>query len=138
MRLRHKRNRILRGMEEQGRLFTEGLVRGMNNARLTQIEKRLGKATPGPWKVGFHDHLAAGCRCLSCHEEATGYYVDHESTLDCEENVAETPNDFGRPRTSCGEGPFLSWEDADFAAHAREDAPWLIARIRELEEKAHG
>lgn len=137
MRLWRKRSRILRGMEEQGRFFAEGLVRGMNDARLAQIEKRLEKATPGPWEVGFHDHTASGCRCLSCYEEPTGHYVDHAGTLDCEESVAKTPNDFRRPRTSCGEGPFLSWEDADFAVHAREDVPWLIARIRELEGKAN-
>jgi hypothetical protein len=41
-------------------------------------------------------------------------------------------NDFGKPLAHCTNGPLLSFADADFAAHAREDVPVLLAEVRRL------
>lgn len=107
---------------------------------LDAIEARANAATDGPWEALAHAHLAAGCRCLSCDDPAVGWAVDHPAALDCDDLVAtrtgsgET-NAFGRPLTRCDAGPLLSFEDANFAAHAREDVPVLIAEIRSLRER---
>jgi hypothetical protein len=70
-------------------------------------------------------------------DEPTGWYVNHPDTLDCDEFVSslgeEAKNEFNRPRGYCDEGPFLSFDDAEFAAHAREDIPWLLDAL----EQAH-
>lgn len=106
---------------------------------LDAIEARANAATDGPWDVESHVHPASGCRCLSCDEPAVGWSIDHPHALYCDDIVGARPdgrtNDFGRPFTSCDQGPLLSFEDATFAAHAREDVPALIAEIRSLRER---
>lgn len=99
---------------------------------ITAIRNRANAATPGPWDVHAHQHGAAGCRCLSCYDDPTGFVVDHKTAMSCEERAHSEPNDFGRDRKSCDEGPLLSWDDAYFAACARQDIPQLLAYIDEL------
>ncbi|MBV6697477.1 hypothetical protein KV557_10105 [Kitasatospora aureofaciens] len=103
---------------------------------LDAIQARTAAATPGPWEARSHEHGASGCRCLSCYDPVVGWTVTHPQALHCDDLVAKHPsgnNDFGRPLTSCDEGPLLSYEDAVFAAAARADVPALLARVRELE-----
>ena len=109
-----------------------------------QIRKRVTAASPGPWDVDAHQHAAAGCRCLSCYDPVVGWLVEPPGALDCEDLVASKTgqgitNDTGRSLGYCNEGPLLSYEDAKFAACAREDIPALLAEIdrlrKELEEK---
>ena len=111
---------------------------------LAAIQARVDAATPGEWDAEPHAHGASGCRCLSCDEDPTGWYVETPKSLCCddvvanlmtEENGWEPKNSFGRPLSSCGQGPFLSFEDADFAAHAREDVPRLLATIQGLQKQ---
>lgn len=104
---------------------------------LDAIEARVNAATAGPWDVKSHAHLATGCRCLSCDDPTVGWSVDHPTALYCEDIVVERAgngevNAFGRPLSSCDNGPLLTFEDATFAAHAREDVPALIAEVRRL------
>lgn len=104
---------------------------------LDAIEARANAATDGPWEARAHAHLAAGCRCLSCDDPAVGWTVDHPAALDCDDLVANRTaagetNDFGKPLTRCDAGPLLSFEDATFAACAREDVPALVAEVRAL------
>lgn len=99
---------------------------------LEKIRERVNKATPGPWDVHVHSHIEIGCRCLSCHEEATGCLVDHPQANYCDDNAAAATAKDGKLRDGCMCGPLLSWEDADFAAHAREDVPLLLAEIDRL------
>jgi hypothetical protein len=104
---------------------------------LDAIEARANAATEGPWDAHCHSHPASGCRCLSCDDPAVGWTVDHPKARDCDEIVAErsadgTLNDFRRPLASCDHGPLLSYEDASFAAHARNDVPAMAAEIRRL------
>lgn len=104
---------------------------------LDAIEARANNATRGPWEPRPHQHAASGCRCLGCHEDPTGWTIDHANTTFCDDAVAKLSaagktNDFGRELDSCDEGPFLTYADAEFAAHAREDVPALLAEIRRL------
>lgn len=104
---------------------------------LGAIEARTNSATPAPWEPKPHQHGAAGCRCLSCNEDPTGWYVDNSGTTFCDDAVAKLSaagktNEFGRELDSCDEGPFLTYADAEFAAHARSDVPALVAEVRRL------
>jgi hypothetical protein len=104
--------------------------------RLAAINQRLKDASEGPWDVDCHSHIARGCRCTSCRDSPTGWFLDTPSTLDCDDFVArlgaDAKNDFGHEVKSCEDGPFVSFEDADFAAHAREDVPFLLEIIERL------
>lgn len=101
--------------------------------RITEIKTRLGKASPGPWEVESHRHFASGCRCLSCDEDPTGFLLDNDYTHWCEDKVdGDGKNGFGNKLGSCDQHPLLKYEDADFAAHAREDVPFLLGLLEEL------
>lgn len=102
--------------------------------KLAGIRKRLEAASEGPWDVDCHYHLEKGCRCLSCGDNATGWFMETPSTLDCEDrSLRMYPTDEERDRHEhCTDGPFVSYEDADFAAHAREDIPFLLELIEKL------
>lgn len=89
--------------------------------RLVEIEKRIEAATGEPWHwtgdrvpdlIGFH-HKGEALYKTFVVEAA------HEGECAC--------------RSKCQLDLFVSDADADFIAHAREDVPWLLARIRELE-----
>lgn len=112
--------------------MTDTTAAPLTEQQLDEIEARAQAATDGPWEASPHQHHADGCRCLSCYDDPTGWQLDHPNALDCEELVVETVNDFGRARASCDAGPLLSYQDANFAAHAREDVPALVAEIRRL------
>lgn len=125
-----------------------------NSKRIDEIRSRTRKATAGPWYVNFLDDghfmnlVAVTTRPDSGEHEAL---VD-ETTTEIRESIVattllqaaitngkpfvqvelhdENDTDFeGYPRYS-------NWdEDAEFIAHAREDIPWLLARIEELENQ---
>jgi hypothetical protein len=108
--------------------------------RLTAIRAREQAATPGPWKVGTHDH-PLGCSCMSCLEPAVGHYIDHPLANYCDDIVAirngsGERNANGQPLTSCdfsaASVPLLSYVDADFAVHARVDIPLLLTEVDDL------
>jgi hypothetical protein len=116
-------------------------------ARIAAIRKRVESASAGPWDVDCHQHMASGCRCMSCFDDPTGWYLTTGTTLCCDEVVAQknnegnnwsAKNDFGREVASCEDGPFVSFEDADFAAHARQDVPFLLELIGRLEAQLQG
>lgn len=95
----------------------------MNKEQLNVIEARANAATPGPWifEADSSDllflsregrYLEAGTIVLWCTRCSTCAAYDEGDKWNC-----------GWPKNN----------DADFIAHAREDIPALIARIRELE-----
>jgi hypothetical protein len=112
------------------------MTNGEVERRIAAINQRLRAASDGPWDVDCHSHVARGCRCLSCRDNPTGWYLDTPTTMDCVDFVAklgpDAKNDFGREVKSCEDGPYVSFEDADFAAHAREDVPFLLEIIERL------
>lgn len=76
------------------------------SVRLGAIEKRCEVARPGPWRP---QETPIDSRYSTCSIAGRdGYLV-------------------------AGEFTSLDLADADFIAHAREDVPWLLARVRELE-----
>lgn len=77
--------------------------------RLREIEERASRATPGPWE-------AYGVGGIHMDGTSDGYSL----------------------RTARGRrlhSPYMTQADADFAAHAREDVPWLLSLLREREEE---
>ncbi len=79
----------------------------MNNSRIAEIEARCAAATLGPWDwSGGHTE-----------DPRVGFAVHGHVSWD----------QFGMPDGS------YKMVDADFIAHARDDVPWLIARVRALE-----
>jgi len=77
--------------------------------RLREIEERASKASPGPWRA---------IREASADETACGYDL---YSLDGPTWLEE------------GDYAYLARNDAEFAAHARDDIPWLLSLIRELD-----
>lgn len=75
---------------------------------------------------------------MSCYDPPTGWSVDHDHTHFCDDvvgarNAKGELNGFGKPFDWCESPiPLLSFEDADFAAHAREDVPWLLDLVDDL------
>lgn len=79
---------------------------GEHEKRLSEIASRAAAATPGPWQ---------------------NHYNRREVFRSLEPWPDTTPvGDIAKAKT---------FEDGDFIAAAREDIPWLLARVRELEAR---
>lgn len=76
---------------------------------LGPIEKRANAATEGPWKRDAEQ------------DDTPVVYRDHPAVAGAAEVIFTA--DWGTEA------------DAEFAAHARQDVPALVARVRELEEE---
>lgn len=70
--------------------------------RLAEIEARVAAATPGPWRTWNDGHVG----CIDGH--IGGIFAP-----------------------TAGSQSYRRMPDARFVAHAREDVPWLIERLRE-------
>lgn len=77
--------------------------------RLEQIRERERKASPGPWVIDLNVHEIS-TELAEVFQIAT--WMD-----------AEPPTD-------------QHWDDADFISHAREDIPYLLARLQSVEALA--
>lgn len=82
----------------------------LTEAKLAEIEERLGRTTPGPWAC--RDRLGGG-----------GCFVFSEETFHV---VAMEEDDEPALSAPLGRG------DAAFIAAAREDVPLLLAEVRRL------
>jgi len=78
--------------------------------RLQEIKERAEKATKGPW---------------SCNTTMVGdvVYVDNQSKSKLSMFIFRWIH------------PFHRGADVEFIAHAREDIPWLIAKLEKLEKE---
>lgn len=83
----------------------------LTEAKLAEIEARLGRATPGPWAC--KDRLGGG-----------GCFVFSEETF----HVVAVEEDDEEPAVAVP----LGRGDAAFIAAAREDVPLLLAEVRRL------
>jgi hypothetical protein len=83
----------------------------MTDERLKEIQERLNKATPGPWRISPRG---------GSDEERP--FVDNKQY-----DVARMCHEAG----VLGE-PSFAWADADFIAYAREDIPFLLAEVERL------
>ena len=78
--------------------------------RIKEIRERAEKATVGPWVTVSCSH---GGRILTRGDTNVGRKERHPQTY-----IQIVPR-----------------EDAHFIAHAREDIPWLLERVEELEKE---
>lgn len=84
-------------------------------ARLQEIEARVERATPGRWRA--HRNSWEYCSVYDGPDHGA-LIATFQTDADCgEEDVSER-----------------AMPDAEFCAHAREDVPWLIGRVKHLEE----
>ena len=84
----------------------------MNNKKIKEIKERVEKATPGTWKVEKY-----------YHDEPYEKYIKSAAIV-CR-NQTVTRNDWSNPAEA----------DLEFIAHARQDIPYLLKIINELNEK---
>lgn len=89
--------------------------------KIKQIKERLNKATPDGWDISVHSHPTKGCRCLSCYDDAIGFYVTNSASIVCDDGDGYANEDYLMP-----------YEDADFIIHARDDMLTLLEEIRHL------
>lgn len=82
---------------------------------LDAVSRRCEAATPGPWKA--------------YHRDGSYSPADDESNAGLGLEVDGPPDAVLR-------GTYRRSADAQFIAHAREDIPALLARVRELEQEA--
>lgn len=84
----------------------------MNNKKIKEIQERVEKATPGRWKVEKY-----------YHDEPYEKYIKSAAIV-CGKGTI-TRNDWSNPLET----------DLEFIAHARQDIPYLLKIIDELNEK---
>jgi hypothetical protein len=94
-------------------------VVGADDLDIAAIQARVDAATEGPWESLFHE--------LTENRNA-GYWIMADATLlgSMISHKAAIPRELDSAKN-----------DAQFIAHAREDIPALIARIRQLEARSH-
>lgn len=92
--------------------------------RLDEIRQRAEAATPGPWEFDSHVHGEKGCRCFS-HFVVTGYTLTNP--FPCCDETAEAKG----ASNDCT-STVVTFDDATFITHAREDIPYLLAEVERL------
>lgn len=107
--------------------------------RISEIDKRCEKATPGPWPfVGGMNH-SSGDRCAKSHEEVVAEFRRLIETGPvggawCVACFNRDNQDESLLVAITGNGP-TSHENAKFIANARDDIPWLLSQLREAREQ---
>jgi hypothetical protein len=106
-------------------------------SRIEDIQARVDVATAGPWRKGWPsfyctlDHQHGGRKCVyqfhGWNENEHEIFQDGLADGDVGSGVKIAGN------YDYEEGGIVKSDDADFIAHAREDMPWLLARVRSLE-----
>ena len=107
--------------------------------REREIRERVERATPGPWRLGWPvcvctlEHAHDGTSCDYRITEWFDGHVDGYSPV-----YVDAP--FGAPPVEIADNEKggLRTPDADFIAHAREDVPWLLARLDEARRERDG
>ena len=109
---------------------------GDTKTRLEEIEARANAATPGPWESDGTVNEGAYGSGEDCSEGFQSYFVWSEKgrivdTLNSD--VAEVQEEFDEDGVHAWD--HVGSQNTDFIAHAREDIPWLIARVKKLEAR---
>jgi hypothetical protein len=92
--------------------------------RLEEIEARVNKATKGPWRAGMSDMLSYDGDGDGPYKQV---YVDNP---DGRVHMGERlPDVVAKMYDALGAD---CRNNAEFAAHAREDVPWLVSEVRRL------
>jgi len=82
----------------------------LSEEQLREIEERVNKATPGPWRLGTYNVWADG-------ERPPRLICDADTALAVRERFMMDQDD----------------ANSDFIAHARQDTPSLLSIVRELQ-----
>ena len=123
-----------------------------NQKRIEEIKSRLNNATPAPWYVNFLDdgHFMNLVAVTTKPDNGKHEALINEDTSEIRGSIVATTLlqaeiTVGKPfvevqleddddTDSDGYPKYTNWdEDAEFIAHSREDIPWLLARIEELQ-----
>lgn len=92
-------------------------------ARMAEIRERTENATPGPWTVDLN------VLSIWCENPKGG----ERKLFDIRGWGFLTGGGHGALGLKAAEAKEIQRRDGLFAAHAREDIPWLLSRIEELE-----
>ncbi len=101
---------------------------------LSAIEKRCHEASAGPWTVDdittevleeYQQHFWENCPYGCADGDCEGHYEERACLVEGIAHVPSAPD---------AEYWYFSLPDAEFVAHAREDIPALVARVRDLEK----
>jgi len=99
----------------------------MTELQLKEIENRLNKASPSPWRHIPGDNWCAYSMVVTGNR--TFILEDHSSPDDCKEDK----------HGDCDKGGFPTGDDdGEFIAHAPEDITNLLAEVRRLREEIGG
>lgn len=108
------------------------------DARLREIAERAERAIPGPWcymATGDKDNSwSLGTAVWPDDTPVSGFVNDQEQERFDEETMEgeqATPVDLIAEHY----GIDNTFDEADFIAHAREDVPWLLALLKERDER---
>lgn len=93
--------------------------------RLTEIEERCKRASPGPWTFRWNLVWRPVVEAYESLELVSNPFVS--STCVCYEHVT---------KTRLTEKVIAMRDEGEFVAHSREDVPWLVAEVKRLKKKA--
>ena len=97
--------------------------------RIKEIEERVKAATEGPWIDVTLDKASCGgwrmCGDKAIQKAPSGALIQSKMHTSSEAVIQASNYD---------DSPWMLPEDRTFIAHAREDIPWLIERVKELEK----
>jgi len=125
--------------------------------RIDSIKARVNSATPAPWYVNFLDdshfmNLVAVTTIPDSGKHEALLNLPDDTDTEIRDSIIATTLiqaeiqdgrpfveiDLGNPNDVdfTGYPNYNKWdEDAEFIAHAREDIPWLLAKIEELQQR---
>ena len=111
--------------------------------RLTEIEKRVNKATPGPWVKKTNEHSAPSWNVISTsavetHESKrnTGKYDEQGNMIYETRGFYETPKIVFDDGSASGEyRDVCDANDCDFLLNAPEDIRYLLDEIKRLQKE---
>ena len=128
--------------------------------RIDSIKARVNNATPAPWYVNFLDdsrfmNLVAVTTIPDSGKHEALLDLPNDTDNEIRNSIIATTLiqaeiQDGRPFVEVNLGnpndvdftgypEYNNWdEDAEFIAHAREDIPWLLSQIEELQQRILG
>ena len=128
--------------------------------RIDSIKARVNNATPAPWYVNFLDdsrfmNLVAVTTIPDSGKHEALLDLPNDTDNEIRNSMIATTLiqaeiqggepfvevDLGNPNeiNFTGYSEYDNWdEDAEFIAHAREDIPWLLSQIEELQQRILG
>lgn len=102
----------------------------LDPATLDELAALEQASSEAPWEPTPHAHLEAGCRCLSCYDEATVWLTSNGLSCD---DVPRQEDWSGRLPERCEQQGYR-FQDASLISALRNNAAALISAAREAAE----